>query len=213
MHLHDTIYESKDAVYVALYNTMTLWHTIGLIWVVMGCYGRKPKFADDRRPPCCCCCAFRFCLQQLRQPCRIQFFALRSSFLMVLVWWSVCSSWWSAEWSVDYSCFWFMVLTLLNVLSNSAIDHSTVSIFQRPHLMGITTKESWTCMISLMRNVCGLHETNLPPPKLCELSSLIVDSVYWLSVPISVSLHVKVSDLVVLGVHVWNGSVAVCHVL
>ena len=25
---------------------MTLWHTIGLIWVVMDCYGRKPKFAD-----------------------------------------------------------------------------------------------------------------------------------------------------------------------
>ena len=26
----------------------TLWHTIGLIWVVMSCYGRlgKPKFAD-----------------------------------------------------------------------------------------------------------------------------------------------------------------------
>ena len=79
MHLHDTIYESKDAtkyyatsfyttiqykatsaVYVALYNTTTLWHTIGLIWVVMGCYVRKPKFADairpnhDRPPPTGC---------------------------------------------------------------------------------------------------------------------------------------------------------------
>ena len=166
-----------------------------------------------RRPPSCCCCAFRFCLQKLRQPRRIQSFALRSSFLMVLVRWSVCSSWWSAEWSVDYLCFWFMFLTLLNVPSNSAIDRSTVSIFRRPPFMGITTKESWTCTISPMRNVCGSHETNLPPPKLCELSSLIVDSVYWLSVPISVSLHVKVSDLVVLGVHVRNGSVAVCHVL
>ena len=29
---------------------MTLWHTIGLIWVVMGCYGRKPKFADASTP-------------------------------------------------------------------------------------------------------------------------------------------------------------------
>ena len=25
---------------------MALWLTIGLIWVVMGCYGRKSKFAD-----------------------------------------------------------------------------------------------------------------------------------------------------------------------
>ena len=79
MRLHDTIYESKDAtkyyatsfyttiqykatsaVYVALYNTTTLWHSIGLIWVVMGCYVRKPKFADairpnhDRPPPTGC---------------------------------------------------------------------------------------------------------------------------------------------------------------
>ena len=65
MRLHDIIYESKDAtkyyatsfyttiwykaasaVYVALYNTTTLWHPIGFIWVVMGCYDRKPKFAD-----------------------------------------------------------------------------------------------------------------------------------------------------------------------
>ena len=34
------------AVYVVLYNTMTLWHTIGLIGNVMACYGRKSKFAD-----------------------------------------------------------------------------------------------------------------------------------------------------------------------
>ena len=33
-------------VYVALYIATTLWHTIGLIWVVMGCYGRKSDFAD-----------------------------------------------------------------------------------------------------------------------------------------------------------------------
>ena len=31
---------------LVLYNATTLWHTIGLIWVVMGCYGRKSKFAD-----------------------------------------------------------------------------------------------------------------------------------------------------------------------
>ena len=29
-----------------LYNATTLWHTIGLICVVMGCYGQKSKFAD-----------------------------------------------------------------------------------------------------------------------------------------------------------------------
>ena len=34
-------------VYVALYIATTLWHTIGLIWVVMGCYGRKSEFADE----------------------------------------------------------------------------------------------------------------------------------------------------------------------
>ena len=32
--------------YILLYNATALWLTIGLIWVVMGCYGRKSKFAD-----------------------------------------------------------------------------------------------------------------------------------------------------------------------
>ena len=35
-----------SAVYVVLYNARTLWHTIGLIGVVMACYGRKSRFAD-----------------------------------------------------------------------------------------------------------------------------------------------------------------------
>ena len=35
------------AVYVVLYNVTTLWHTIGLIEIVMTCYGGKSKFADD----------------------------------------------------------------------------------------------------------------------------------------------------------------------
>ena len=34
------------AVYVVLYNGTTLWHTIGLIEIVMTCYGGKSKFAD-----------------------------------------------------------------------------------------------------------------------------------------------------------------------
>ena len=33
--------------YILLYNATALWLTIGLIWVVMGCYGRKSKFADE----------------------------------------------------------------------------------------------------------------------------------------------------------------------
>ena len=36
-----------SAVYVVLYNARTLWHTIGLIGVVMACYGRKSRFADE----------------------------------------------------------------------------------------------------------------------------------------------------------------------
>ena len=36
--------------YVLLYNATALWLTIGLIWVVMGCYGRKSKFADAPYP-------------------------------------------------------------------------------------------------------------------------------------------------------------------
>ena len=39
-------FKTRPAVYVALYNATALWHTIGLIWVVMGCYGRKSEFAD-----------------------------------------------------------------------------------------------------------------------------------------------------------------------
>ena len=35
-----------SAVYVVLYNATRLWHTIGLVWVIMACYGRKSKFAD-----------------------------------------------------------------------------------------------------------------------------------------------------------------------
>ena len=35
------------AVYVVLYNGTTLWHTIGLIEIVMTCYGGKSKFADE----------------------------------------------------------------------------------------------------------------------------------------------------------------------
>ena len=35
------------AVYVVLYNATTLQRTIGLIGLVMTCYGRKSKFADD----------------------------------------------------------------------------------------------------------------------------------------------------------------------
>ena len=34
------------SVYVVLYNGTTLWHTIGLIEIVMTCYGGKSKFAD-----------------------------------------------------------------------------------------------------------------------------------------------------------------------
>ena len=34
------------AVYVALYSGTTLQHTIGLIGIVMACYGWKSKFAD-----------------------------------------------------------------------------------------------------------------------------------------------------------------------
>ena len=32
-------YKITSAVYVVLYYTTTLWHTIGLIGVVMACYG------------------------------------------------------------------------------------------------------------------------------------------------------------------------------
>ena len=39
-------YKAILDVYVALHNATTLWHTIGLIGVVMGCYGRKSEFAD-----------------------------------------------------------------------------------------------------------------------------------------------------------------------
>ena len=35
------------AVYVVLYNGTTLWHTIGLIEIVMTCYGGKSKFVDE----------------------------------------------------------------------------------------------------------------------------------------------------------------------
>ena len=38
-----------SAVYVVLYNATTLWHTIGLIGVVMACYGQKSRFADVRQ--------------------------------------------------------------------------------------------------------------------------------------------------------------------
>jgi hypothetical protein len=34
------------AVYVVLHNSTTLQLTIGLIGLVMACYGRKSKFAD-----------------------------------------------------------------------------------------------------------------------------------------------------------------------
>ena len=40
-------YKATSDVYVVLCNAMALWHTIGLIWVVMGCYGRKSRFADE----------------------------------------------------------------------------------------------------------------------------------------------------------------------
>ena len=144
---------------------------------------------------------------------RIRSFASRSAFLMVLVQLSV--RWRSAEWSPGKMFFGshsIPLQTLLNVPSNSAIDCSTVSIFWRPPFTGMTTKESWTCTISPMWNICGSHETNLPPT-VCELFYSIMKLVYWLSVSISVSLHVKILDLVVLGVHIWNWSIAVCHVL
>ena len=35
-----------SVVYVALYNITTLWHTIGLMCVVMAYYGQKSRFAD-----------------------------------------------------------------------------------------------------------------------------------------------------------------------
>jgi hypothetical protein len=40
-------YKATLDVYVALHNATTLWHTIGLIGVVMGCYGRKSESADE----------------------------------------------------------------------------------------------------------------------------------------------------------------------
>ena len=39
-------YKATLAVYVVLYNAMTLHCIIGLIGNVMACYGRKSKFAD-----------------------------------------------------------------------------------------------------------------------------------------------------------------------
>ena len=54
------------AVYVVLQNGTTLQHAIGLIGIVMACYGRKSKFADveasdddngpKRRHPLACKC-------------------------------------------------------------------------------------------------------------------------------------------------------------
>ena len=96
----------------------------------------------------------------------IQPFASKSVLLMVFLW-SVHSQ--SATWSVIFLFHTFRSqfppLTLLNDTSNSAIDCSTVNIFQWPPFMGMTMKDTWTCTMSLMWNVCGSHGMNLSPPK------------------------------------------------
>src|ERR1700678_1007711 len=43
--------QSKVGRHIVLYNATALWHAIGLIEVVMACYGQKSKFADA-------CCLF-----------------------------------------------------------------------------------------------------------------------------------------------------------
>jgi hypothetical protein len=47
LHIITTIYYIAIlAVYIVLYNGTTRQHAIGLIGIVMACYGQKSKFAD-----------------------------------------------------------------------------------------------------------------------------------------------------------------------